>query len=102
MVSVQNLLAPFYCVLGKETSQHFRCLVVLASSLNFSPISIKLKSQKKSTVQQYLGLYIILASSEAGRGNCWTVVLCTAPRCFLASQKSKYRDDLKPICQYNL
>ena len=32
MVSVQNLLAPFCCVLGEDTLRHFSCLVLLASN----------------------------------------------------------------------
>ena len=35
MVSVQNPLAPFCCVLGKATLWHFPCLVVLASISKF-------------------------------------------------------------------
>ena len=33
MVSVQNLLTPFYCVLGKDTLQHFLLLGGLGDTL---------------------------------------------------------------------
>ena len=62
-VSVQNPLAPFCCVLGKDTLRHIPCLVVLASS---SKLYISTKLQADSN---------ILASPEAGRGNCLPYVL---------------------------
>ena len=63
MVSVQNPLAPFCCVLGKDTLWHFPLLGGLAV-LNVNHISIKLRADSN-----------ILASPEAGWGNCLPYVL---------------------------
>ena len=67
----------FCCVLGEDI---FPCLVVLESSskLQYSYISIKSKADSN-----------ILASTEAGRGNCLPYVL--APP---SSQADKYSDKL--------
>ena len=40
MVSVQNLLAPFCCVLGKETLWHFPLLGSLGKQFQISVISL--------------------------------------------------------------
>ena len=60
MVSVQNPLAPFCCVLGKDTLRYFPLLGGLDKQFQITVISL-LKLQADS---------IILASPEAGRGNC--------------------------------
>ena len=79
MVSVQNLLVPFCCVLGKTLHGTFPAWWSWQEVLNFNHISIKLQADSN-----------ILASPEAGRGNCLPYVLQL--RRFPASQEDKYRD----------
>ena len=55
---------PFRCVVGKDTLQQFPCLVSWQAVLNHNNISIKLQADRN-----------ILASPEAGRGNCLPWVL---------------------------
>ena len=65
MVSVQNLLAPFCCVLGKDTLWHISLLWwSWQAVLNFSHISIKFQADSN-----------ILESLKAGRGKCLLYVL---------------------------
>ena len=76
MVSVQNLLAPYCCVSGKDTLRHFPPFGGLSKQiLNFSHISVKQKKQIKkiSTGQQYLGI------SEVGLGNCLPYGIAAPP-----------------------
>ena len=65
-VSVLNPLAPFCCVLGKDTLRHFPLLSGEAV-LNYNHISIKLQADSN-----------ILASPEAGRGN-WLLYVLAPP-----------------------
>ena len=58
-VSVQNPFVLFFCVLGKDTLRHFPLLGGHGKQL-----SIKLQADSN-----------ILASPEAGRGNCLPYVL---------------------------
>ena len=79
MVLVQNPLAPFCCVLGKDT---LLCLAILATS-----------SKLKSYLYQKFQLDSnILASPEVDRGNCLPYALVL--RRFPASQEDKYRDKI--------
>ena len=74
MVLVQNPFAPFRCVLEKNALKRFSpAWWPWQAVLNFNHISIKLQADSN-----------ILASPEAGRGNCF----CRFP----ASQEDKYRD----------
>ena len=71
-VSVQNLLAPFCCVLGENTLRHFPLAWRSSQAvLNFSHICIKLKNQNKKLQSDSNSL----ASPEASRGDCLFYVL---------------------------
>ena len=72
MVSVQNPLALFCCVLGKDTLRHFPLLGALASSSKLKSYLYKLQVDSN-----------ILSSPEAGWGNCLPYAL--------TSQEDKYR-----------
>ena len=63
IVLVQNLLAPYDCVLGKDTLRHFPCFVVLARNCKFQSYLYKTKKSNK----KFLWDSNILASPEAGR-----------------------------------
>ena len=64
------------------TLRHFLCLVDLSSKSKFSHISIRLQADSN-----------ILASPEAGLGNCLPSVFRL--RRFPASQEDKYKDKIK-------
>ena len=59
--------------------------------LNFRHVFIKLLNQTKKLQLDSN----ILASLETGRGNCLLISLCIAPATFSASQKDKYRNEVK-------
>ena len=83
MVLVQNILASFCCVLGKNTLRHFFLLGGLEKKFYITIIS--LLDFKCTTIS---------LSPEAGWGNCLSYVL--APMLdFPASQEDKHRDKTK-------
>ena len=83
--SVQNPLMPFCCVLGKDTLWHFPLLGGLPV-LNVNHISIKLQADSN-----------ILASLEAGRGNCLPYVLALSVA-FLRIRRINIKIKIKKTC----
>ena len=90
MTSVQNLLAPFCCVLEKDIYGNFLCLAVLASSSKFHSYLFKIKKLK------YKKNFNRTAISRHFP-NQIEVIACPmiAPRCFPASQEDNYRHEMK-------
>ena len=90
MVSVQNILALFGCILGKDTLRHFSpAWRSWQAVLTFSHISIKLKL-KISTEQQNLGIF-----GSRFPYNCFPYVFALLS--LSANQKNKYRDKINKI-----
>ena len=90
IVFIQNLLKPFCCVFVKTLYSTFLCLGVLASSFKFQSYFYNTKKQKKILHRTALNILTFL---EAGQGNCLPYV--QRLRHFFASQKNKYRYEMK-------